>query len=253
MTDVKLLAGYVDPQKFDNTLNITAFRAEVIGKAHDVLYDTGLQKELYADNSEFTEYWNFILENSEWKLDSIDQVTAEYSSKRPIAEAFASKNNFYYNPDFGWLMIPNKGVLFSQSSFKTTDVNNHIIGLYKNKIVEFYTIRFTTTGTEYFIGQAILPKAYNRILVQKKNKFSLFDRTYGDLRKLSLESIAFNNEFDVYSDNADTMTTFELLHPAFMEYIMGLPYKVSIEVVGSTVYFYTTSREVDYDKLLEIL
>ena len=253
MTDVKLLAGYVDPQKFDNTLNITAFRAEVIGKAHDVLYDTGLQKELYADNSEFTEYWNFILENSEWKLDSIDQVTAEYSSKRPIAEAFASKNNFYYNPDFGWLMIPNKGVLFSQSSFKTTDVNNHIIGLYKNKIVEFYTIRFTTTGTEYFIGQAILPKAYNRILVQKKNKFSLFDRTYGDLRKLSLESIAFNNEFDVYSDNADTVTTFELLHPAFMEYIMGLPYKVSIEVVGSTVYFYTTSREVDYDKLLEIL
>jgi hypothetical protein len=73
------------------------------------------------------------------------------------------------------------------------------------------------------------------------------------MRKLELESIAFNNEFNVFSDNTDTMTTFELLHPAFMEYIMGLPYKVSIEVVGNTLYFYTQSKEIDYDKLLEIL
>lgn len=73
------------------------------------------------------------------------------------------------------------------------------------------------------------------------------------LRKIEMESVVFNKEFDVYSDNADTITTFELLHPAYMEYIMGLSYKVSIEVIDNTIYFYTTSKEVDYDKLLEIL
>jgi hypothetical protein len=150
-------------------------------------------------------------------------------------------------------MIPNKGVLFSQSSFTTTDLNDHVIGVYKNKIVEFYTISFKRDQPRFFIGQAILPKAYSRILVQRKNKFTLLTPSYPNMRKLELESIAFNDEFNVFSDKADTMTTFELLHPAFMEYIMKLPYKVSIEVVGNTLYFYTQSKEIDYDKLLEIL
>jgi hypothetical protein len=225
----------------------------VNASANDILYDTEIDKNLYEDSSEFSEYWNFILDNGVWKLDSIDQTTANsFSVKKSITD-FAQQNNFFYNPDFGWLMIPNKGNLFSQASFKTSDVNNHVIGVYKNKIVEFYSIRFAQGGEEYFIGQAILPKSYNRIVIERKNKFSLIERIPKGLRKIEMESILFNNEFNVYSDNADTMTTFELLHPAYMEYIMGLPYKVNIEVVGNTVYFYTTSREVDYNKLLEIL
>jgi hypothetical protein len=132
-------------------------------------------------------------------------------------------------------------------------VNNHVIGVYKNKIVEFYSIRFAQGSEEYFIGQAILPKSYNRIVIRHKNKFSFITRDIPGLRKIEMESVIFNNEFDVYADNADTMTTFELLHPAYMEYIMGLPYKVNIEVAGNTVYFYTTSKEVNYNKLLEIL
>lgn len=253
MTDVKLIYEIVDPKKYSSMMALTTFTATVRGKAHDVLYDNDLQKELYSDNSAFTEFWTFVLENNEWKLDKIDQSTADLSMVRQKVQDFAVKNNFFYNPDFGWLMIPNKGVLFSQSSFKTTDVNDHVIGVYKNKIVEFYTISFKRDQPRFFIGQAILPKAYSRILVQRKNKFTLITPSYPNMRKLELESIAFNDEFNVFSDNADTMTTFELLHPAFMEYIMKLPYKVSIEVVGNTLYFYTQSKEIDYDKLLEIL
>jgi hypothetical protein len=90
-------------------------------------------------------------------------------------------------------------------------------------------------------------------VIRRKSPFSLFESGVSGLRKIELESNAFNREFLVYSDREDAVTTFELLHPAYMEYIMGLPYRVSIEVVGNTVYFYTTDKDIDYDKLLEIL
>jgi hypothetical protein len=253
MVDIELDYAYVDPKKYNSQEAISAFRVEVRGRAKDSLYDIELQKELYKDSEWFTEYWNFVLDNGVWKLDSIDQATANKASIKKSITDFALRNNFFYNPDFGWLMIPNKGNLFSNASFKTSDINNHVIGVYKNKIVEFYSIEFTQGGDEYFIGQAILPKSYNRIVIERKNKFSLIERTPKGLEKISLESIVFNDEFNVYADRVDAITTFELLHPAYMEYIMGLPYKVNIEVVGNTVYFYTTSKEVDYQKLLEIL
>lgn len=176
MTNVKLLSNYVDKTKYQSSETLNMYKAEVSGKANDILYDTELQEELYADNSSFTEYWTFVMENDNWKLDIIDQATANYSSINNSIVDFATKNNFFYNPDFGWLMIPNKGDLFSEASFKTSDVNNHVIGVYKNKIVEFYSIIFKRGGEEYFIGQAILPKTYNRIVIRRKNKFSLFER-----------------------------------------------------------------------------
>lgn len=253
MSDIKLLQAWVDKSTLPNT---TTLRVTISASANDSLYDIDLEKNLYSDTSKFVEFWNFVKEGENWKLDSIEQATANKNSVNQNIADFASINNFFYNPDFGWLMIPNRGNLFSDASFKTSDINNHVIGVYKNKIVEFYSIIFKKGDPEYFIGQAILPKLYNRIIIERKNTFSLYERIPSGLRKIELESIAFNNEFNVYSDNADTMTTFELLHPAFMEYIMGLPYKVNIEVVGNTVYFYTTWRDKDgegYKKLLEIL
>ncbi len=253
MDNVALAYAYVNPNKYKSTESLTMFKAEISGSADDSLFDTKLQKQLYLDDSAFFENWTLILEDGVWKLDAIDPSTSDSSSVRKGIVNFALKNNFFYNPDFGWLMIPNRGDLFSSASFETSDVNNHVIGTYKNKIVEFYSIIFKEGGEEYFIGQAILPRSYNRIVIRHKNKFSFITRDIPGLRKIELESVVFNEEFDVYSDNADTLATFELLHPAYMEYIMGLPFKVSIEVVDNILYFYTTSEAVDYNKLLEIL
>jgi hypothetical protein len=253
MEDVELHYAYVDSNVYRSQDAITSFQVEIRGRAKDSLFDTELQKNLYTDTAWFVEYWTFIKEGGSWKLDVIKQSTEDYFVIREDIINFAKRNNFFYNPDFGWLMLPNRGNLFSSASFTTSDVNNHVIGVYKNKIVEFYSISFEKNSNEYYIGQAILPKSYNRIVIERKNKFSLFERVPSGLRKIELESGAFNEEFSVFSDSADTVTTFELLHPAYMEYLMGLPYKVNIEVVGNTVYFYTTSRKVEYDKLLEIL
>ena len=182
ITDVKLISVYVDKTKYLSTDAIAVYKVEVVGKAHDVLYDTELQKELYSDNATFTEYWTVIQENGEWRLDIIDQATVSYQTVDSKITEFALKNGFFYNPDFGWLMIPNRGDLFSQASFKTSDVNNHVIGVYKNKIVEFYSIVFKEKGDRYFIGQAILPKSYNRIVIRRKSQFSLIDWGVSGLR-----------------------------------------------------------------------
>ena len=75
-----------------------------------------------------------------WKLESISQATEEAALIDSDVHDFARLNNFYYDADFGWLMMPNKGVLFSKSNFAVSDINNHVIG-YTKKNVEFYTYR----------------------------------------------------------------------------------------------------------------
>ncbi len=250
MKNVKLLAVSVESKKSVDKKTLCLI---ITATANDSLYDTILQKTLYSDNSDFTEYWNFVKEEEIWKLDKIDQATEDATLKNPKIEGFALTNNFFYNPDFGWLMMPNKGSLFEGTNFQTSDINNHVIGMYKNKIVEFYSIIFTRGATEYFIGQAILPKSYGRIVIRRKKKFTFVERGVSGLQKMHSESNTYDEEYVIYADRLDALATFELLHPAYMEYIMGLPYEVNIEVVGNTVYFYTTSKSIDYAKLLEIL
>lgn len=250
MENIKLLTVSVDEKL---TVANKMLCLVITATANDSLYDTVLQKKLYSDDSVFTEYWDFVKEGAVWKLSTIKQATENAALKSNEIETFALTNNFFYNPDFGWLMMPNKGSLFKDSDFQTSDINNHVIGMYKNKIVEFYSIIFSNGGTEYFIGQAILPKFYGRIVIRRKKKFTFIERGVSGLQKMHSESNAFDREYVIYADRAETIATFELLHPAYMEYIMGLPYEVNIEVVGNTVYFYTNSSKVNYDKLLEIL
>ena len=230
------------------------FTVEIRAGADDSLIDVGRNINLYTDSSEFTEYWEFVKEDGLWKLNLIKQATENAAMiEKPIKD-FAAKNNFFYDPDFGWLMMPNRGVIFNQTDFMNSDINNHVIGWYRDKIVEFYTYiprpGKNGGGRNYIIAQAILPISYKDIFVRKK-RFGLFNP--GGLKKMSLEWGDFNKKFDIFADSADQVNSFELLTPNFMEKIHGLPYDLNIEIVGNFLYFYTEDRRISYDEMLTVI
>lgn len=229
------------------------FRAFITASAKDVLYDTEHNVELYTDSSSFSEMWTFLRTDGLWKLDAINQASDEIDSNSLGFFTFANIHSFYYNPDFGSLMIPNRGVLFSDIDFGKVDINNHVIGRYKDKIVEFYSTVFNDND-EYLVCQAILPTEYGDILVRKKNSPYRVSSALNALRKIEMESNTFNDVFDVYFSKSEGNPTFELLNPLFMAYIMQLPFDISIEIVGNTLYIYTKGVvDASYEKMLDIL
>lgn len=236
----------------DNSLD--NFIAEIRARAKDVLWDEAANKELYHDSADFVEYWHFHRVGDDWKLNLISQATAELSLFEKSIEEFAKKNNFYYDPDFGWLMLPKKGVLFSRATFLHSDVNNHVIGYYRDKIVQFYTYTpraENVYGNHFLVAQAILPISHKDILVKRKKLFNWPKR---GLRRMSLESIEFNNKFCLWAHPEDQSRPLELLTPNFMEKIYGLPFELNIEVVDNVVYFFTKNRGADnYQQMLEVL
>ncbi|MDE2031250.1 MAG: DUF3137 domain-containing protein [Patescibacteria group bacterium] len=240
----------------DNTDNSRdSFVIEVNASAHDKLIDTSTQSTLYTDNSSFTEYWNFFKVDGIWKLGLIEQSTADFRMNEQQIIDFARNNKFFYDPDFGWLMMPNHGVIFSANNFKNSDINNHVIGLHKDKIVEFYTFIPNTNSnisSNYVVAQTILPISYKDILVRKKR--TLFNFNPNGLRRIKTESNDFDRKFCLWANKEDQISSFELLSPDFMEKIYELPFELNIEIVGNFLYLYAKSRSnVSYDKMLEIL
>lgn len=232
------------------------------GQAHDLLLDTrsGQEAVLFTDNSIFTESWSFVRGESGWLLDGIAQATESAAMLRPDIEDFAQKNNMFYSRDWGWLLLPQRGVLFSNGRFGRSDINNHVIGVYKNLIIEIYTYipdarQNTTSSQQFVIAQVALPKYYDSIIVEAKqgSLVSLFQRKPGGYNKLSLEWNDFNKRYNVYATNTEQVTAFELLHPVYMEKLFALPFKVSIEVVDNVVYLYTQDKKADYASMLAIL
>ncbi len=232
-----------------------AFSVEIRASAYDALIDTESNTELYADTSTFTEYWDFVREGNEWKLGLIRQATEDAVLREAAIEFFAKKNGFFYDPDFGWLMMPNKGALFSKSNFKTSDINNHVVGYFREKLVEFYTFIPSTQSKisdNYVVAQVALPIKYKDILIRRKN--ALLNIGPWGLRRIETESNDFNKKFCLWADPADQVSSFVLLAPNFMEKIYELPFELNIEVVGSFLYFYAKGRSgVDYDQMLEVL
>jgi hypothetical protein len=229
------------------------FLAEITANADDSLVDTGTGQEIYADKSSFTEFWKFVKDDKLWKLEIIAQATEDEDMVETEIADFAAKNNFYFDPDFGWLMMPNKGVIFSKTKFTSSDINNHVIGYYKDKIVEFYTYLPSRNNPDknYLVAQVILPLNYKDILVKKK---SAIDWNPQGLNKIELESNDFNMRFNLWADPDDQVSSLELLTPNFMERIYGLPFDLNIEIVGSFLYFYVEGRKnIKYDQMLEII
>lgn len=231
------------------------FTIEVNAMAQDSLYDTTNNSLLYRDSNPFSEYWNFLRQGDDWKLNLIKQATEDTRSIENDIVDFAKRNNFYYDPDFGWLMMPNKGVIFSKNNFKTSDINNHVVGYFRDKIVEFYTFipnAQSRASQNFLVAQMVLPIRYNDILVRRKR--ALINIGPWGMRRIKTESNDFERKFCLWADPSDQISSFELLSPDFMEKIYELPFELNIEIVGNFLYFYSEKRSgVNYDKMLEIL
>lgn len=229
-----------------------------VASANDKLMDLRDEKVIFTDTSSFAELWTFVRSGKKLVLDKIDQVTTEASKFDTGIAQFSVDNGFYYDPDFGWLMMPSRGAIFGPAGFGNADINNHVIGYYgkgsKAKIVEFYSYEPRAgAGLEPItVAQAVLPKSYDDILVTEKSWYGFKPKGKG-LNKIETESVEFNKKFSVWAANQDQATSFELLATNFMERIYALDFEINIEVVDNVLYLYSPSKNIQYADMLEVL
>ncbi|MCC7289577.1 DUF3137 domain-containing protein [bacterium] len=249
----KLISQAIVDLTDDNNNQLDIFRVGISAQANDKLIDLlDNNKTIYTDSSSWSETWEFHRNGNGWLLANIYQSTASQDSRTTALTEFAQQNQFFYNEDFGWLLLPKRGQLFSEADFMRSDVNNHVIGLYRNVLVEFYSYRPAKGSSEYYvIAQAVLPKSYGNIVVRRKN--GRWQGKIKGLNALSTEANAFNKMYDIFADNVEQVTAFELLHPLYMEKLIALQYEVNIEVVDNMLYLYSTDAGMSYESMLELL
>jgi len=261
------------------------FDVEINARAYDELIDTATGQKLYTENSLFTEVWHFDREGGQWKLDNIYQADVETiiqkgyvdkearRSKNAQAQkmrAFAMQHNFFYNADFGWLLLPRRGLLFSEASFGRSDINFHVLGEYRNVLVQFYQyypltpdklkptdyvkhfFSQTSPTAAYTIAQTTLPRSYGNIIVKRKSRFGLSFTPRG-MTKVSLEGVSFDRSYDVFATDMERVASLELLHPAYMEQLLGVSFQVNIEIVDDVLYLYSTDSRADFEVMLQLL
>lgn len=236
------------------------FTAHITAKAKDQLIDTRKNEIIYTDDSTFSEYWTFSRhEDKGWLLARIEQETAGFTPKSAQVSAFAATNNLYFSLDWGWLLLPKLGNIFSKADFKKSDINNHCIGMLGEELVQLYGYvparsNNNNQTVETVVAQIAVPrKDYGRIVVEHKTRFSLFNRTPKGLNKLKVESQEINKRFNIYADNIEQVTTFELLQPVYMENIIATPGKINIEVYENTIFIYSKDKKVRYEDLFTLL
>jgi len=236
-----------------------SFEAAITARADDQLYDDRTNTLLFQDANTFTEYWRFIRQGNTWLFDGIRQATqSDATTSLTIAE-FAQQNGMHYSADWGWLLLPADGYLFSHGKFGTSDINNHVIGVVNNVLTQLYTYepspetRSLLSIDQYLVLQTNVPKSYGRILVRRRSKF--INLPVKGLMRVKMEWGEFNNMYDVYASDMEKVTSFELLNPAFMANLRDLPFEVNIEVVDNVVYLFTkAATDVStYKALYDIL
>jgi len=149
----------------------------------------------------------------------------------------------HYSLDWGWLLLPQRGQLFRHASFKESDVNNHVIGQWRGRIVQLYTyVPVHRAAENYLVAQLTLPKSYGGIIIKRNSGWLgrgiLSPQGY---RRVSMEWPDFNKRYTVYATDVDEVTSFELLNPKFMAdlYDQRLPF--NIEVADNVVYLYAAT------------
>jgi len=234
-----------------------SFTMLVSARAVDELYDSKTNNLIFSDKRPFKEYWRFIRNNkSSWLLDGITQNTEEISLRNNVIANFAKSHNYCYSADWGWLLLPGRGQLFGSGKFGTSDINNHVIGVYNNTLIQLYNYvpNPKKYSDNYIIAQVALPKSYGNIIVRKKrnNPFS----SIKGLTRITLEWGDFNKRYEVWASDMERVTSFELLNPSFMVKLQELPFEVNIEVVDNIVYLYSAKTEAlskTYETMLAIL
>jgi hypothetical protein len=232
-------------------------RVQLLAQADDKVINEQTGQLIFQDGNEFTEYWRLKRQGDTWLLDGIDQATAAEWKRDYELESFAAKNGFFYSLDYGWLLIPSRGQIFSTVNFGVSDINNHIIGKYNDYLLQLYTYDpVPGNAGSFLIAQTNVPKSYGDIVVRRKH-LANFTKPRG-LQKISMEWGDFNKKYEVFASTGEGVTSFELLHPVFMEKLEALPFEVNIEVVDNVVYLYapqkTDKNSADkYQVMLEIL
>jgi preprotein translocase subunit SecG len=248
------IAGFED--NINNTLD--HFEATMTARVDDSICDTLTGEVLHTQVIVATQTYKFVRSGDTWLFAGIDQSTASTSLLNDGIQAFAAQNGLFYSPDWGWLLLPRRGQLFDRGTFGTSDINNHVIGMHSDILIQLYTYSaLPGSSTSYIIAQTSVPKRYGDIVVRRKNS-GMSGPTKG-LNKLSTEWGEFNKKYDVFASDTEQATSFELLHPTFMEVLEALPFEVSIEVVDNVVYLYTvevstaTDNNSRYEVLLDVL
>jgi len=231
------------------TIGITA-------TATDRLVDKRDDVQLFTDRSAFTEFWRFRRQGNTWLLDGIQQATESAWVHNPSLEQFAAQNGYYFSADMGWLLVPARGQLFGSAKFGKSDINNHVIGLYKHQLlIQMYTYKPNPENSKsYLIAQVNVPKSYGSIVVRRKKALQFMG--ISGLEKVSTEWSQFNDKYEVFASSAEQATSFELLNPSYMEKLEAAPFEVNIEVVDNVVYFYSDERTADaanYQAMLNLL
>jgi hypothetical protein len=244
----------------DNKKDTVCYR--IAAKATDQIVDTRTGKILFEDHSTFMEYWNFVRgPKGVWLVDSIKQSTETSGSISKPIKQFAEIEGLVYSPDMGWLLLPTVGDIFSEGDFGKSDINNHCIGTYHDILVQLYSYipKKDNNGNPtaiYTVAQVAVPhKNYGRIVVRRKPAViaSFFTRKPKGTEKIETESLEFNKLYDVYAAGYEGSTSFELLHPTYIEKLTALPFVVELEVYDNTVFIYTKDKNADYVIMFELL
>ena len=253
--------------------------------AQDELIDLTSSEVLFKDDKAFIEYWQFDREGDDWLLQKINQSEIASSLEKGYmiktdreaitAEAvqmqdFATRNNFFYNADFGWLLMPNKGELFTLANFGRSDINYHVIGTYKDVLVQFYqyipVIQAKRNFTDYIkawykaayrydqylVAQTILPRSYGNIVVKYNSATGIVFKPKG-LQEIVLEGVDFGKFYSVYASDQDKVNSLELLNPRYMATLIDLPFEVNIEIVDNVLYLYSTDNNANFDTMLTLI
>jgi Tim44-like domain len=260
LTDVKLKQiDFVDIN--DASSNSTDnFTVLITAGINDSLFDIKSQKTIYTDNSDFQEYWTFIRDDKDgWILSAITQLTAKRTINTAKVATFAKENSLYFSLDWGWLLLPKLGNIFSKADFKKSDINNHCIGLLDNKyLIQLYTYipakNNANNLNEIIVAQLAVPtKSYGRIVIEHKGRFSFFRRSPRGLHRLQTESSELNKRFHIFAETIEQVTTFELLNPKYMQNLIDTPGKFNIEVYDNIIFIYSRDKKANYSTLFEFL
>lgn len=242
MEDVTIINAAIIDMSDEADNNLDYYTVGITASAHDTLVEALDDSVLFKDNSTFTEYWTFRRSGSDWLLDTIRQSTANPYSTNNELRALAMQYGYYYSEDMGWLFIPKRGQLFGGAKFGTSDINNHIVGLYKDELlvqVYSYTKDPQNNTKTFVIAQVNVPRDYGTIVVRRNKMLQL---PIGGLKRVETEWTQFNKKYEVFASGEEQATSFELLNPTYMEQLEALPFEVNIEVVDNVVYLYTDER-----------
>lgn len=257
-----LIVGMHDDADNSRDTFEVAFEASAL----DQLVDSN-NTVLFKDSKPFIEYWHFIRSGESWLLDNIVQHTQNLSAANTSLRAFAENNHMFYSLDMGWLFLPSKGLLMSRGKFGTSDINNHVVGTYNERLVQLYTytpVPLNNNNASWLILQVTLPKSYGGIIVQQNKKAfsttSVYQKTPKEYTKYTFEWNDFNKRYSVHATDADRLAAFELINPGFMAYLYDNDPSVGIEVADNVLYLFkylgarttTTVNPQEYQAMMTI-